>query len=128
MSKRPLSITVISWAFVCVGCVSLAAGTWRFMGTTADVSASGNHFQESVDLALVSISAIVAIVGGVFVLRGFNWARWLLIAWMGGHIILSVLHSPLELVMHSVLFAAVIYVLARPQATAYFRVKRSQPW
>ena len=54
-------------------------------------------------------------------LRGSNWARWLLIVWLGYHVALSVFHAPFELVVHSLLFAAVLYFLFRPQATAYFR-------
>jgi hypothetical protein len=54
-------------------------------------------------------------------LRGKNWARWLLVFWLGYHVALSVLHPPFALVLHSLLFAAVLYFLFRPQASVYFR-------
>jgi hypothetical protein len=57
----------------------------------------------------------------VFMLRGNNWARWLLVIWMGYHIILSAFHSIRELVMHCVIFGIIIYFLFRPKASAYFR-------
>jgi hypothetical protein len=73
------------------------------------------------DVLWVSFVRLLAILFGVFTLRGGNWARWGLVVWLGYHVILSVLHTPLELIMHSVLFAAVLYFLFRPQASAYFR-------
>jgi hypothetical protein len=63
----------------------------------------------------------------VFMLYGFNWARWLLVVWIGFHIILSALHSPLQLLVHSLLFAVVLYFLFRPQASAYFRDTSTEP-
>jgi hypothetical protein len=121
MNKRPLSITVVGWVFVCVGIVSVAAGTWRFMLNRPHENGFGNSHQNSVDLGLVWVSALVAIVGGAFLLRGRNWARWLLVVWMGLHIILSMLHSAFELVVHSVLFGVVLCFLVRASASEYFR-------
>jgi hypothetical protein len=63
----------------------------------------------------------------VFMLRGCNWARWLLLVWIAYHVILSAFHSLSELVMHSLLFALVAYFLLRPQASAYFRGARANP-
>ncbi len=60
-------------------------------------------------------------------LRASNWARWLLVIWMGYHIVLSVLHSPLQLFVHSLLFAVVLYFLFRRSASVYFRGAKAKP-
>jgi O-antigen ligase len=63
----------------------------------------------------------------VFMLYGFNWARWLLVVWIAFHVILSGLHSQFELLVHSLLFAVVLYFLFRPEASAYFRRTSGEP-
>ena len=60
-------------------------------------------------------------------LRGFNWARWLLVVWIAYHVILSAFHSPFEAAVHGLLFVIVAYFLFRPQASAYFRRRRAEP-
>jgi hypothetical protein len=52
------------------------------------------------DFSLMTASNVLAVVGGAFLLRGLNWARWLCAAWMGFHIILSMMHSVSELAVH----------------------------
>jgi len=57
-------------------------------------------------------------------LRGRNWARWLLLIWIAYHVILSGVHSLFQLVVHGLLFAVIAYFLFRPRASAYFRGAR----
>jgi len=111
MSKRPRSITVISWIFIAAGLVGLTYHATEFNAQ--------RPFDE--DFLWVCSVRLLAILCGVFMLRGRNWARWGLVVWLGYHVGLSVLHTPFELLVHSLLFAAVLYFLFRPQASAYFR-------
>ena len=78
-------------------------------------------------LGWVCVVRILAVLCGVFMLRGFNWARWLLLVWIAYHVILSVFHSPFELAVHGLLFAVIAYFLFRPQASVYFRGARAGP-
>jgi hypothetical protein len=114
MNKRPRSVTVISWIFIAAGAVGLAYHATEFNIRTP--------FEY--DILLVCLVRLIAIVCGVFMLRGSNWARWGLVTWLGYHVILSVVHTPFQLIVHSLLFAAVLYFLFRPQSTAYFRMNR----
>ena len=125
MNKRPLSITVMGCVFLCVGCASVVAGLLRFVDAAGSGHRGESQAQEVLDLSLVSISGLLAVVSGVYVLRGCNWARWLCVVWMGSHVMLSILHPVVELVVHSLLFAVVLYFLFRPQAAAYFRGTRA---
>ena len=119
--ERPPSVTIIGWLFVCVGCASLANGIWQFAGAPPATGTSLAGSQHVVDLVIVAFSACVAAVGGVFTLRGQNWARWLTVFWMGAHVLLGLAHSPVKLAVHGAMFAIVLAVVASPRASAYFR-------
>ncbi|MBI3465333.1 MAG: hypothetical protein HY000_20085 [Planctomycetes bacterium] len=119
MGKRPRSITVISWIFIAVGCVALAAALLPFDAAAAQLAAEikARHLE----LWFMLIARVLAVVCGVFMLYGFNWARWLLVIWLAYHLVLGALHGPLGLFVHSVLTAVVAYYLFRPRASEYFR-------
>jgi hypothetical protein len=112
--KRPRSVTVISWLFIATGIVGFAYH--------ASELNTRSPFES--DAVLVLFVRLLAIVAGVFMLRGADWARWLALAWLGFHVILSALHSVSETLMHMALLAGAAYVLLRPKATAYFRATR----
>ena len=116
MNKRPRPITVISWIFIAVGSIALL---YHLTELTTQ-----HPFEY--ELVWVCLVRLIAVLCGVFMLRGFNWARWLLVAWIAFHVILSFFHSPLEVVLHSLLFGVVVYFLFRPQASAYFRRRRAE--
>ena len=65
MNKRPLSITVISWLFVAAGVIGLAYHATEFK--------ADRPFQY--DVVWVCLVRLLAILCGVFMLRGSNWAR-----------------------------------------------------
>ena len=111
MNKRPLSITVIGSLFIAAGVVGLAYHAIEFKAL--------RPFQY--DVGWVCLVRLLAIVGGMFMLRGSNWARWLLLVWVAYHVILSAFHSLSGALMHTLLFAIVAYFLLRPRAWAYFR-------
>src|SRR5512133_383497 len=101
VSQRPLSVTIIGCLFVAVGAFALAYHLTEFKGL------------RPFDYELAAVCAIrfAALLGGVFLLRGRNWARWLLVVWMAYHIILSAFHSLSELAMHVVIFGIVGWFL-----------------
>ena len=111
MKKRPISVTIIAWLFIAAGLVGLTYHLTEF-----DIN-SPSQFE----LVLVLILRVLVIVCGVFILRGSNWARWLLLVWIAYHLVLSAFHSTSELAMHSVLLAVVAYFLLRRESSVYFR-------
>jgi hypothetical protein len=116
MSKRPLSITIIGWLFIATGIVGIA-----YHATELKADRPFPY-----DVIWVCLVRLLAILCGAFVLRGSNWARWMLLVWIAYHVILSAFHSLSELIIHGLLFAVVIYFLFRPQASAYFRAARNE--
>ncbi len=71
---------------------------------------------------LVSAAAIVS---GAYMLRGINWARWLAMAWIAFHVVLSFFHSWPEFAVHGVIFVAFAIILFLPEANRFFASKKS---
>lgn len=110
MNKRPLTVTIIGWIFIAAGAIGLA-----------------HHFTEikphqpfQFENFWILLLRLVAIVSGVFMLRGSNWARWVAPAWIAFHVFLSFFHSLREVLVHGLLFVLISYVLFRPEARVYF--------
>jgi hypothetical protein len=112
MNKRPLPVTLISFTLIAVGALGLFFHLTEFW----------TRHPFSYDLLWVSLVRLLAIAAGVYMLRGSNWARWLALAWIAFHVIVSAFHSRFELAVHSLLCAAFAYFLFRPQTSRYFRI------
>src|SRR5712692_2327419 len=76
--KRPFQVTMLGWLFIVVGILST---TYRLLKSPLD--------RWTVPIVLVGIIAIVA---GVFLLRGTRWARWLLLVWLAVHGVVRALY------------------------------------
>jgi hypothetical protein len=116
-SKRPLSVTILGWLYIAVGTIGFA---YHFTGIQAR-----HAFQY--DDVWVELVECVAIIAGAFMLRGQNWARWLALAWIASHVILSAFHAFREFAIHCLFCAAIAWFLFRPPAARYFRGARIEP-
>jgi hypothetical protein len=101
-----------------VGVVFLLLGVLDVWRGVAPLFGSGPHRLAGDDLLVLAIG-VAALVGGTFVIRGRNWARWLLAAWMLLHVAISVGH-PGQLVAHVAIFGFITFLLFRPPASAHF--------
>ena len=101
-AKPPISVRIIGWVYVLAG-----AG-----GFANHFSALRRHPFDN-DALWVEFVSLIAVVAGVYLLRGHNWARWLALAWMGFHVVLSFFHTLLEFAMHALFFAILAYLLFR---------------
>jgi hypothetical protein len=112
MNKRPLFVTLISCLFIVAGAMGIVyhASELKDIVTNPEV-------------IWVLVVRLAAIVGGVFALRGANWARWLLLAWIAYHVIISFFHTSAELIMHTAIMIITIVALFHPKANVYFRKK-----
>lgn len=115
MNRRPLAVTIISWLFIAAGAIGLAYHLTK-------INPQQPFQAESVWILLVRLLAMVC---GVFMLRAANWARWLALAWMAFHVLLSFFHSLQQVLAHGLLLVLIAYVLFRPEARAYFRRRDS---
>lgn len=125
--RRPVSITFVGWLFIVVGCGGIASGALRsYKDVTGRNAAHVGLAHAARDFSFVVASGLLAIVGGFFVLRGRKAGRWLLVAWMAMHVVISIMHSLSQLAMHAVIFAVIFFFLYRPRASGFFR--RSSTW
>jgi hypothetical protein len=105
-----------------VGCIFLATGILGSARHATELKGTGHAQYDALWALLVSM---LAIIFGLYLLRRSEWARWLAVAWLAFHVILS-LHSWQAFLVHSALLAVFAYLLFRPAATAYFRAARSE--
>lgn len=110
MNTRPRPVTVVGWLFIAVGVFSLGVHAREMMSQTSF---------HSEDLLFVVIP-LLAILAGIFTLRGHNWARWLAVLWMGAHVAISFYDSWQKVVMHAALFLLIAYALFEREAKIYF--------
>jgi uncharacterized membrane protein HdeD (DUF308 family) len=106
--KRPFAVTFL-------GCLFIGAG---LMGLIYHLS------DRPLEQGIVWISAIrlLAVIGGVLLLTGQGWARWLLLMWLAFHVVVSALHSYSEAAAHLVLLLVIAYFLLTPPAATYFKI------
>ena len=108
-NKRPLSVTILACLYIVVGIVG-------FVGHFTDLRVMSAY---RFDGLWIELTEILAILCGVFLLRGRNWARWLALAWIAFHVILSA-SQPFPLAMHALFCAVIALLLFRRAATRCF--------
>ena len=113
MPSRPLGITVVAVLFLFGGVIGV-----------------GRTFTEgNLQLALFSsglwalLLNLIAVVCGIFLLLGRNWARSLAVAWMAAHVAISLLNSLREAMVHCAFLLLIAYIVFRPDATAAIRAR-----
>jgi phosphotransferase system glucose/maltose/N-acetylglucosamine-specific IIC component len=107
-NKPPISVMILA-------CLYLAVGTIAFVYNFPQLLASRP------DTIWVELTELLAIVCGAGMLRGYNWARWLAVAWIVAHVILSAFHAFHGFAIHGVFCAVIIWLLFRPPAARFFR-------
>lgn len=112
-SPRPLSVTAIAWLFIAVGTVTF-------------VYHSPGLLHPHADDFLVESTELLALIAGLFMLRRQNWARWLALAWMAFHVVLSAFPPFQGLVVHVLIFGGITWLLLRSDAADYFRGPRAR--
>jgi len=110
MNKRPMLLIIVSAVFILVGLGSFSAGLWPVLSSRT----------VPLDSVIVMVSGLTALISGVFMLRGANWARWLCIAWLVFHVALGFWHPLSKLVTHAVILVVVALILFRTSAARCF--------
>ena len=107
--KRPIPVTVLSIFLIIMGIIALIGGVLQI------------HQESSLEIFIASLIRLLAVVSGIFMLNGRQWARWLCIAWFTYHVVLSIGHTKFELIAHCLFTIIVLIILFSPPANAYFR-------
>jgi hypothetical protein len=106
-TRPPVPVLIVAGAYLAVGIIGFVAHFHDLLATPS----------EGVWIELTELFAVIA---GVYMLRGRNWARWLAVAWIAFHIILSAFGQVRELVMHVVMAALIVWLLFRPESARWF--------
>ena len=117
--KRPITVTLLSIVFILIGVANTYKAIRPFFGSTS-AHITGH---EVMDSSFVFVSAILALVGGIFMLRGANWGRWLVLIWMALHVVLSIFHNPVELAIHSLVLVLLVALLLFGSGGRFFRTR-----
>jgi hypothetical protein len=107
-SKPPLAVLVIAGLYVFVGILGIS---YHFPQLLAS-----EHGALGIEL-----TDLLAIVCGASLLRGYNWGRWLAVAWIAAHVVLTAFESLPQFAFHASLWAAITWLLFRPDSAQYFR-------
>ena len=119
--RRPHSISLVAWVFIVAGTAGLLNDLWPLLTSEAAQQLAKLKADGFRDLAPAWTTRFLAVVGGFGLLGGRNWARWLLLAWMILHIGISVGHSLQEVLMHTVIFAPLTYLMFRRSVVPFFQ-------
>src|SRR5512147_1249347 len=111
LMKRPFSISLIAWLLILSGAAGIAYHI-------TDVKTLQPFRYEYIAVLVIRVLAILA---GIFMLRGRDWARWAALLWITFHLAISFFDDWTKVAVHAVVLAIFCYILLRPFATAYFR-------
>jgi hypothetical protein len=110
MKKRPIPIIIVSVMFILVGVAGFAS-----------------HFNELSERLYETIWVlfveVVAVTCGLLLLFKIGWARWLAIAWLLYHVIISSFNSKSEMIAHIVFLVVVSLLLFLPVSSTSFLSK-----
>jgi membrane-anchored glycerophosphoryl diester phosphodiesterase (GDPDase) len=113
--KCPFTVAVLSCLLAVAGVLGVVAQPVKFL--------VDHHFES--DMLWAVLVSVAAAVSGVYMLRGIDWARWLAMAWIAFHVVLSFFHSWLEMAIHGVIFVVFAVILFLPDANRFFRSAKS---
>src|SRR5262245_61457682 len=116
MKKRPLMVSILSGLLIAAGAIGLVYHLTDFKMSKPVQS----------ELVWISFVRLLAIVSGIFMLLGRNWARWLALAWIAFHVVIS-FPSIRQVVVHGSLFVLIAYLLFRPEVRAHVNHREPAP-
>jgi hypothetical protein len=105
--KRPFEVTFTGWLFIAVGVLATAFQLW--------------HGKLDRWMIVIVLEEFVALVAGIFLLRGARWARWLILAWVAGHALALAFVSLSTALPHVALVVVFGYVLLGPPTSGYYQ-------
>jgi hypothetical protein len=102
--RIPIAVIAVAALYLCVG-----LGTFIF------------HFKDlrAPDGIWIEATELLAVLCGLFLLGAQNWARWLAIAWMTFHVLLS-FGDWRQLAVHGVFLVFIVWALFHAEANRFF--------
>ena len=113
MKKVPLPVLIVAIALMLAGVVVF----FYHLKDFADPA------EKLYVVVLVELLRLLAIVSGILLLRANNSGRWLAIAWVLLHVVISVFNSMAQTITHIVVLLIVCILLFLPMSSLYFNRK-----
>lgn len=113
MKNRPVPVLIVAAIFIIAGCTGIIYHSRDFLDPNYQLP----------ELIWVMLLRVAAIACGVLLIFRVNWARWLAIAWLLYHIVISTFHSTSEVITHTVFLIVVTVLLYLPVSNIYFKSK-----
>ena len=109
-ARRPVAVLLLSCLYSAVGAIGFVVNFPKLMALQNDS-------------VWIELTELLALIAGAFMLRGHNWARWLVLVWMAFHVAIS---FPVvrQMAIHSAIFAGIAWVLFRSNARRYFAIRK----
>lgn len=108
MRKRPVAVVIVVVVYLLVGVMGFV---YHFNELTA-----GHP-----DAIAIELTELTAVIAGVGLLMQKDWARWLALAWVLFHVIISLFHPLRELLIHAALCILIAWLLFRPATAGWFK-------
>jgi hypothetical protein len=112
MKKRPIPIIIVSVLFILVGCIGFASHVQELSG-------------KPYETIWVLFLEILAVACGILLLFKISWARWIAVAWLLYHVIISSFNATSEMIIHIVFSVIISVLLFLPASSRYFKVRAS---
>lgn len=127
MKTRPTSVTVIAWALIVMGGISLITTTAMINNPMVLELMSKSPIPVPVQYAMTYFGLLNMLVCGVAMLKGRSWARLLYVSWTIIGFLIGVITSPVKasIIPGLGLFVVVVFFLFRPKANEYFSPLRT---
>ena len=110
--KPPIPVVIVAGIYLLVG---VGGFVYHFPELT------GGHR----DAIAIELTELLALVAGVGLLLRQNWARWLALAWVVFHVVVSFFHPLGELLIHAALCILIAWLLFRPATSQWFKEVKS---
>jgi hypothetical protein len=110
--KPPIPVVIVIAVYLLVGVMGFV---YHFPELTA-----GHR-----DAIAIELTELVAVVAAIGLLLRQNWARWLALAWVVFHVLVSLFHPLRELAIHIALCILIAWLLFRPATARWFKEVRS---
>jgi hypothetical protein len=111
--RRPVAVLVVAGAYLAIGVIGFIAHFHDLLATPSEG-------------VWIELTELVALITGIFLLQRRNWARWLAVAWIAFHVVLSAFGNMREVAVHALLFAVIVWLLFRPDSTRWFQSPRTE--
>lgn len=110
MKRRPIPILIIGWMFIIAGGVG-------FLYHLSDLQQPG-WGSETLAVLLLRLAAMT---GGILLLKGISWARWILLLWIASHIVLSLSEVPAAVLVHCLILGGMLPAFMHRTSLEYFQ-------